>query len=133
VNRPLNEVKTYHRAGALRIDGNGGAAPNYHPNSFDQIVESRDTTPGYSNVDAVARYNHRENPDYYLQAGDLYRLMSEAQKKILVSNIAAAMTGVPTFIQEKQVTHFFQADKDFGIRVADLLDVAVGISERKTA
>ncbi len=34
------------------------------------------------------RYDHREDTDYYSHAGALFRLMSEAQKALLISNIA---------------------------------------------
>lgn len=133
VNRPLNEVKAYHRAGALRIDGNGGATPNYHPNSFDNVSESQDATPAYTNVDAITRYNHRADDDYYSQAGALYRLMSEAQKKTLVNNIAGTMISIPDFIKVKQVAHFMKADKDYGQRIATLLGVDIKTDNKKQA
>ena len=34
VNKPQCPFHTYNRDGAMRFDGNGGAAPNYEPNSF---------------------------------------------------------------------------------------------------
>lgn len=131
VNRPLNEVKTYHRAGASRVDGNGGASLNYHPNSFDGIAESQEVVPAYSNVDAILRYNHRVDEDYYSQAGALYRLMTEVQKKVLVNNIAAAMISIPDAIKEKQVAHFLKADLDYGQRIATLLGVDAMASNKQ--
>jgi catalase len=41
------------------------------------------------------RYNHRDGNDDYTQPGDLFRLMSAAQKQQLFQNIAEAMDGVP--------------------------------------
>ena len=39
VNAPRCPVNTYHRDGAMRLGDNGGATPNYEPNSFGGPVE----------------------------------------------------------------------------------------------
>ena len=116
VNKPLNHVQTYHRDGAIRTDGNGGNVYHYHPNSFDEVIEYPDTAPPpYLNTaGTVSRFNHREDDDYYTQAGDLYRLMKKDQQKLLVDNIVGAMKSVPKFIQERQIQHFLKADKAYG-------------------
>ena len=121
VNKPLNETNHYHRDGGVRIDGNGGASHNYHPNSFDEVGEYQDETgqqpPPYLLTGSVDRYNHRADDDYYTQAGGLYRLMSEVQRKLLTDNLIGAMKSVPEFIQKKQIAHFKKADKEYGERV----------------
>ena len=118
VNKPLNKVTTYHRAGAMRVDGNGGAQPNYHPNSFDGVTETRRADPPpYLGTGSVARHDHRADEDYYSQAGALYRLMSASQKRLLIENIVGAMRGVPEFIQLRQVEHFTKADAEYGAGV----------------
>lgn len=118
VNKPLNEVTHYHRDGGIRIDGNGGSAHNYHPNSFDEVGEVQVSDPPASAmVGAVARHDHRGDRDHYSQAGALYRIMSETQKALLTSNIVGAMRSVPQFIKERQLAHFKQADADYGARV----------------
>lgn len=124
VNKPIAPTHTYNRDGGLRVDGNGGAHPNYHPNSFDHVDVSKDKEiPPYMGTGAVARHDHRVDLDYYSQAGDLFRIMNEDQKKLLTSNIAGAMKGVPEFIQKKQLNHFMQADSDYGARVKKLLGI----------
>ena len=118
VNKPLNEVTTYHRDGAGRTDANGGSSHNYHPNSFDEVTESAEAAlPPYALAGAMNRYNHRGDEDYYTQAGELYRLMSEAQKKLLTDNITGAMKSVPESIQKRQLAHFAKADADYGARI----------------
>jgi catalase len=126
VNRPHNEAHHYHRDGGLRVDGNGGAGHVYHPNSFDGVTATGDTAPPYSNTGAVQRYDHRVDSDYYSQAGALFRLMSDSQKSLLVSNIAAAMAAVPRDIQQRQIAHFRQADADYGARVERALAELAG-------
>jgi catalase len=118
VNQSRSEVTNGHRDGGVRVDGNGGSAPNYHPNSFDGVIERKDATPPPSALaGAVTRYDHRVDEDYFSQAGALYRLMSEAQRALLVSNVVGAMKSIPDFIQERQVAHFKKAEKEYGERV----------------
>ena len=84
VNRPTNTVRHYHRDGGIRVDGNGGATHNYHPNSFDEVVARDDIAlPPYALTGAVGRHDHRADEDYYSQAGDLFRLMNADQRSLL--------------------------------------------------
>lgn len=115
VNKPINEVTSYHRAGSIRVDGNGGGTQNYHPNSFDKVEADKSVElPPYAGTGPVDRYDHRTDGDYYSQAGALFRLMNADQKKLLISNIVGAMKSVPEFIQLRQVEHFMKADKEYG-------------------
>ncbi len=128
VNKPLNDVHHYHRDGGSRIDGNGGAGHNYHPNSFDEVVELTDGAQLPTPLEGgLGRHNHRLDEDYFSQAGDLYRLMNEAQRTLLIGNIVGAMKSVPDFIQKRQVAHFKKADREYGARIeAGLSTVAPG-------
>lgn len=60
----------------------------------------------------------RAGDDDVTQAGDLFRLMSEAQRAALMEALAAAMTGVPEAIQRRQTGHFARADPAYGAGVA---------------
>lgn len=120
VNKPLNEVNHYHRDGGIRVDGNGGGTPVYHPNSFDEVAEYKDPSgqpPPYLLTGAMDRYNHRADEDYFTNAGQLYRLMNEAQRKLLIDNLVGAMKSVPEFIQKRQIAHFKKADAEYGAGV----------------
>ncbi len=124
---PVNAAKcpmfNYNRDGAMRFDGNFGAAPNYEPNSF-----------GYPRDDArysdraiklsgepAARYNHREGNDDFTQAGNLFRKMSEDQKDLLCENIAKSLGQTPMRIQKLQLGHFEKADPDYAKRIMGFL------------
>ena len=126
VNQPLNAVHHYHRDGGLRVDGNGGARPVYHPNSFDDVATLDDGyIPPYTHTTGgVSRHDHRSDDDYHSQAGALYRLMSAAQRTLLIDNIVGAMRSVPAHIQERQIAHFTRADAEYGQRVAQGLAAA---------
>ncbi|WP_263146869.1 catalase [Pseudomonas sp. RIT-PI-AD] len=120
VNAPRCPYQNYQRDGAMRFDGNGGAAPNYEPNSQAgtprQAPEFRE--PALALKGAADRYDHREDDDYYSQAGALFRLMTVEQKNLLIGNLVAAMGGVSRSIQLRQIGHFLKADRAYGEGVA---------------
>jgi catalase len=121
VNRPRCDVHTYHRDGAMRFDGNGGGAVNYEPNRFGGPVEDpRFKEPPLKISGDADRYDHREGNDDFTQAGNLYRLISEAERDRLHKAIAGAMAGVPQEIIERQLAHFAKADPAYaeGVRQA---------------
>jgi catalase len=119
VNKPRCPVHSYHMDGTMRFVGNPNPDAYYEPNSFGGPVQDpsvKEPPLGLSgNAD---RYNHRDGSDDYRQAGDLFRLMSRAEKERLFDNIKAAMEGVPMEIVKRQVAHFYRADPDYGIGVA---------------
>ena len=129
VNKPRCPVHSYHRDGAMRFDGNGGGAVNYEPNGFDgpvEVPEAKDPplrVPGPT----INRFDHREGNDDYGQAGNLFCLMSEEQRRRLVGRVVAAMSSVPREIQERQVRHFFRADPGYGRGVAQGLGLPPGV------
>ncbi|BFO15155.1 hypothetical protein SHKM778_15430 [Streptomyces sp. KM77-8] len=53
-----------------------------------------------------------------MQAGNLYRLMTEEEKERLVNNLAGAISGVTRDeIADRAINNFRQADEDFGKRL----------------
>lgn len=127
VNKPRCPVAHYQRDGFMSV-GQGGSSPNYFPNSHDEAPkeapEVKEPPLALGEV-AVDRYDHREGNDDYTQAGDLFRLMSPAQKDRLTRAIAGALGQAREEVQKRQVTHFFRADPDYGARVAEALGIEV--------
>jgi catalase len=124
VNRPRCPVHNYHRDGAMRFDDNGKGGVNYEPNSFGGPVEDhRYTEPPLRITGDADRYDHRIGNDDYMQPGNLFRLMSVAQKAALMDNIAGAMASVPEHIVQRQLDHFRRADPAYGEGVAKRLGV----------
>ncbi len=121
VNKPQCPVHSYHRDGAMRFDGNGGGQVNYEPNSFGGPAQDaafrEPPLPIHGDAD---RYDHRDGNDDFTQAGNLYRLMSAAERDRLHKALAGAMRGVPEAIIERQLAHFEKADPAYaaGIRAA---------------
>lgn len=119
VNKPRIPVHHYHRDGQTRFDGNFGGSVNYQPNSFEGPTdEAKYQEPPLRISGDADRYNHRDGNDDFTQAGNLYRLMSADQKCQLISNLVGALTGVPKFIQVRQLAHFHKADAEYGKGVA---------------
>jgi catalase len=119
INKPQCPFATYNKDGAMRFDGNGGAAPNYEPNSFGGPTQDAAYIERPKMVSGtVARHNHRDENDYYTQPGNLFRLMPQDAKERLIKNIVGSLKETPKRIQELQVQHFYKADPDYGTGVA---------------
>ncbi len=126
INRPLAPVNNYQRDGFMRPDDNGGRAVYYEPNSFsgpkEDAAEKRPAIHVSGTTDSVSY----DRDDFYTQPGDLYRLMSEDERARLVRNIVNSMKDVQLEeIKLRQIRHFFKADPEYGIRVAEGLGLEV--------
>lgn len=133
VNRCPYMVNNYERDGAMRLDGNGGSKPNYWPNSFDNIIiDENYKEPAWELDSTLADWYDRNaegDNDHYTQPGNLFRLMSEEQKQHTISNIVGAMSGIEgpkrLDIINRQLCHFFRADEQLGMGVAQGLGVDI--------
>ena len=126
VNAPKCPVHTYNRDGFMRHDDNGGAGPNYEPNSFNGPVDDhRYREMSYHATGDIGRWNHREGNDDFSQAGDLFRMLDKDEKARLISNIVGHMKSVPEHVQKLQISHFTKADPAYGRGVAEGLGLPV--------
>ncbi len=124
VNAPRCPMHNYHRDGAMRFDGNSGGQVNYEPNSFNGPVDDhRYNEPPLALEGDAHNFDHRVDTDYYTQAGDLYRLVPEAEKVRIASNVAEAMAGVPEPIRIRAIARFYQADERCGCDIATNLGI----------
>jgi len=120
VNRPhAAEARNYSRDGAMRSDGNHGREQNYEPNSFGGPQQTGE--PLWAPIE-VAGFTgnhtpgHRRDDNDFVQAGDLYRLMSQAEKQRLIGNIARSLSQVSREdIIERSVAHFRRADPELAV------------------
>ena len=125
VNTPRCPYHSYHRDGAMRVDGNQGSRLHYEPNSQGEWQEQPDfSEPPLALEGAADRFDYRETePDYFTQPGNLFRLMSPAQQQVLFDNTARNMNGVPDEIKMKHICHCMQADPAYGQGVAKALGI----------
>ena len=122
VNAAKCPVHSYHRDGAMRVDGNGGRSTHYEPNSRGALQAQPDfSEPPLQNEGAIARWNHREDADYFSQPGDLFRLMKPAQRQVLFENTARAIRGASRPVVERHIANCTKADPAYGRGVADAI------------
>ncbi len=122
VNAPKCPFHSNHRDGAMRVDSNNGAEVGYEPNSKGALQEQPDfSEPPLSLEGAAARWDHREDTDYYSQPGNLFRLMTPTQQQVLFENTARSVGGASKEIQVRHIAHCSQADPAYGAGVAKAL------------
>lgn len=128
---PVNASKcpyhSYHRDGAMRVDGNFGDAKHYEPNSYGEWQEQPEyrepPLPLHGDADA---WNFREDDDnYYSQPGDLFRLMTDDKKELLFKNTAAEVGQAEKFIQVRHIQNCYKADPAYGEGVANALGLTM--------
>jgi catalase len=111
----------------MRFDDSYGGAVNYEPNSFGGPVEDpRFKEPPLKISGDADRYNYRDGNDDYTRPGNLFRLMTDEQKKALFANTAAAMAGVPEEIQLQWIGHCARADPAYGEGLGRSLGLIAG-------
>ena len=134
VNKCPYMVANYQRDGQMRVDGNGGDAPNYWPNSFDGIyADPSYKEPVQALESTVADWfdrNGANDNDHYTQPGNLFRdVMNAEQKANTINNIVGAMSGITgpkrDIIINRQLCHWFRADANLGKGVAKGLGVNI--------
>jgi len=127
VNKPRCPFHSYHRDGAMRVDGNHGGTLGYEPNSYGEWQEQPEfKEPPLSLEGAADHWNHREDDDdYYSQPGNLFKMMTLEQKQSLFGNTARAMGDAPKDIKIKHIGHCLKADPAYGEGVAKALDISI--------
>jgi len=125
VNKARCPFHSYHRDGAMRTDGNHGSTLGYEPNSYGEWQEQPDfKEPPLSIEGAADHWNHRDdNDDYYTQPGNLFRIMSAEQQKVLCENTARAMGDAPQEIKLRHISNCLKADNGYGEGVAKALGI----------
>ena len=123
VNSPRCPVHSYHRDGAMRVDGNYGSTLGYEPNSEQVWQEQPDfREPPLAINGAADHWNFREDDDdYYAQPRALFRLMTPAQQQALFDNTARAMGDAPAAIKERHIGNCSKADPAYGAGVRKAL------------
>ena len=127
VNAPKCPYHSFHRDGAMRVDGNYGSEKHYEPNSFGNWQEQPQykEPPLALHGDAGAWDHRPDDDDYYSQPGDLFRLMKDDKKELLFKNTAAELGHAQKFIQVRHIRNCYKADPAYGEGVAKALQWAM--------
>lgn len=123
VNAPRCPFHSYHRDGQMRTDGNLGATPSYWPNSKDTWLgnDPRFAEPPLPIEGPADHFDHRVDDDHYEQPGNLFRLMTPAQQRVLFDNTARAMGDAKPESKERHIENCAKADPAYGQGVRDAL------------
>ena len=125
VNAPRCPAHIYHRDGAMRVDGNQGGTIGYEPNSRGEWQQQPEyAEPPLALSGAAERWNHREDEDYFSQAGDLFRVMRPEQQQALFENTVRSLEGVSEDVQQRHIEHCTKADPAYGAGLAKALGLA---------
>ncbi|WP_339898815.1 catalase [uncultured Gilvimarinus sp.] len=131
VNSPRCPVNNYQRDGQMAgcpyhsgsVQGSGA---NFYPNdraaSGAPDVSDHVPEPPLALSGAAATRYDTSDDDHYTQAGDLYRLMSDDQKRQLVGNIAGGLSQADASVQERMVALISRCDADYGAQVKAAID-----------
>ena len=114
-------------------DSNYGDKPNYYPNSFSDIEPDSSYKAFEYDLDNshVAHYDRNQNDDdHYTQPGLFYtKALNQEARTALVNNIVGHMSGIDgpkrDEIINRQLCHFFRANIELGMRVAQGLGVNI--------
>jgi len=126
VNAPKCPFMSYHRDGAMRVDGNLGGTPTYWPNSKGAWIDHDPALaePPLPIEGAAAHWDHRVDEDHYEQPGILFRKMSRKQQQLLCENTARAMGDARIEVKQRHIANCAKADPDYGAGVARALGIA---------
>lgn len=94
------------------------AESNFYPN--DRVVNGAPAplpTVAVPNMpvleEAWIGYHDQSEEDYYSQAGELFRIMTESQQQLLASNIAGGLKQASQSVQQRMLAQFAKADPDY--------------------
>lgn len=129
VNAPrgAKHVQSFHRDGAVRVDGNQGSQLHYEPNSYGNWQEQPDyALPKEPAQGDVFRYDFRaDDHDYFTQPGLLFNAMTPDQQQVLFDNTARNMGDSTMQIKHRHIFHCYQADPAYGEGVAKALGIDI--------
>lgn len=124
VNRAKCEVHDYHRDGFMRTDGNYGATPAYTPNSLGVWTAQPDVMePPLDLSGAMYAYDPTDDPtdDCFRAGGDLWRVLTEEKKELLIENTARNIAPCTENIKYRHAVHCCWADPAYGERMTKAL------------
>lgn len=121
VNRPKVPVHNYECDGIMAQNQETGV--NYEPNSEDGPKEVPSAKIHGDQLSGQTG-NYPADPDYYSAADKLYNLLTDEEQERLIENIRLNLGQVTKpEIQIREVKQFYQADPEYGRRVATALNL----------
>ncbi|XP_054166686.1 catalase-like [Oppia nitens] len=127
VNRPISaSVYPTQRDGQMTVDSNQGNAPNYYPNSFQNVGQNPKRYNEFRfqlPTADVDRYESKDE-DNYTQTRRFYLSHTPEERQRLFSNIATELSLVYSNIQQKAYDMFNKVDPSYGAGVRMAVEMA---------
>jgi catalase len=126
VNHPLSPVNNNNWDGAMATKPQQGEV-NYEPtNDPARPVQQEAFMYLEYPVGGTTEQHKVRKGDDFAQAGEFYRSLSKVEQDHLIKNLASDIGQVKSQqIRETMVSHFYQADADYGARLAKLVQVDI--------
>ena len=108
----------------MRVDGNYGGAPAYTPNSLGEWAAQPEVMePPLDLSGAMYAFDPKDDPtdNCFRQGGDLYRLMTEDKRALLIENTARNIAPVTPNIKYRHAVHCYLADEEYGKRITEAM------------
>jgi catalase len=104
-------------------DANGrGGTVHFYPNSAGLWDNQPDfAEPPMLLAAEAAHFGHRVDDDHWERPGNLFRMMTSAQRQVLFENKARAMGDARLHIKQRHVANCTRADPAYGAGVAKAL------------
>ena len=123
VNTPRCPVHSYHRDGAMRVDGNQGGTIGYAPTSRGEWHDQHELSDPPLPIDGEAtHWDHEADTDNHSQAGALFRLMDAGERSRLFENTARSMGTASDEVKARHVANCTRADPAYGAGVRAALE-----------
>lgn len=125
VNQARCPVSSFHRDGAMRVDGNHGSKVSYQPNHSQAWNASPEVKEPALPLEGPAdHYDHyQDDADHYTQPGNLFRLMNAEQQQALFDNTARAIDGAEEYVKIRHAQHCYIADPAYGEGVTKAMGI----------
>ena len=127
VNRGQSPVHTNQRDGQMTYAVDAGSENphvNYEPSSLGGLKEAPKKPEAQPYIQGhLGRYQTARTQDDYTQAGETYRKFNDVEKNDLIANLTGALAQCPEAMQLRMVWHFYHCDADYGMRVANGLQI----------
>ena len=118
INAPKNVVVNYNQDGALRNTRQSGNI-NFQPSRTVNVTESQNARAYQMKLNGYIQQARIKKENNFAQAGALYLSFSEQERANLIKNLAGDLRQVKDRnVQAKMVSFFYQANQEYGSRLA---------------
>ena len=133
VNRPRVAVANNSQDGQLNASGRASRV-NYFPAALAPKTVPAEAGASTYAIDATVAAKPIAKTNNFAQAGIFYRALPAAEKADLIRNLTADLGQVASLrTRTIMVSYFYQADKDYGTRLAKAVDVPMAEVEKAVA